>query len=412
MAELKKKVNHVRNGLGASKTDLSVQLIRFDVLGTKVVLFAADKEVFCRTEMKVTRPEDAKDGSYSVLGAKLERLISQVDVETLIFSQDPENLEVQAGFLTVNLELYDGAVLRTIEHGVLPEFQKEGLSAPREALDEGLSCAKACSTTTSLRPEVTHAELRNGRLLSSDGRKIMVYTHDRLPQGMLLKVPATALSSVLGAVKNTEAENVAVQEGSSYFIIRGNLNEYAVGVRKVERTFPAVEAQVKTVTANDEVSLDKHVLEAMLRGVSLGLGSDDVKVTIEVGGTGAEAYLEVSAKNAIGRRSHERASAGRKSEEKLAFPVSYKHLLDTLSVFKGDSVVDVMILTAQQMLMVRDTTKAREVLTIIPFRTDQQVDAEKKEAAATKTTEKEKVEVAAAPALAEEALSTAEDVQL
>jgi len=113
--------------------------------------------------------------------------------------------------------------------------------------------------------------------------------------------------------------------------------------------------------------------------VSLGLPSDEVKVTIEVGGKKQEQYMEVSARNSLGRRSHERASCGRKAAELLSFPLSFKHLLDTLGVFKGDSVVDMMVMEQKSLLMVRDTTEAREVLTVIPFRTDRQIEDEKAE---------------------------------
>lgn len=382
MGQLRKHINFVRNGLGAAKTDLTVQILRFNVTGNKAVIFAANREMFCRTDMKITRHEgdDVEDGSFSVLGAKIERLISQVETEQVSFKADNENLEINAGFLTVNFELYDGATLKTIEQGVQSHLDIEGLGVSRSALEEALTCARSCTTTNSIRPDVTHAELRAGRMLSSDGRKIMIYSHDAFPKEMGLKVPATVLSSVATAVKNIDAENLSVAEGDSYYYIKGGLNTFTMGVRKVERTFPQVESQVANSSEpTDEISVDKNVLEAMLRGVALGLASDDVKVSLDTAGKGSEAYLEISATNGASRRSHERASCGRKSELDLSFPVSFKHLLDTLSVFKGDSVVDMLVMQKLNLMMVRDHTEAREVLTIIPFRTDKQIELEQKE---------------------------------
>ena len=383
MSELRRKVNFVRNGLGSSKTDLPVILMRFEVAGNKATLFTASKEMFCRTEMKINREEDSAEGSFTVLGNKMERLISQVEVEMVSFKSDAENLETQAGFLTVNFELFDGASLNTVEQGVQDHLKGEGLVADRAALEEALACAKTCTVMNSIRPDVTHVELRDGRMLSSDGRKIMIYSHDGFPKELKLKCPAVTINSLLTAVKNIDSESTQVFEGSSYYYLKAGLNEYSLGVRKVERSFPAVEGQIITQDpASDEISIDKNVLEAMLRGVSLGLSSEEVKVTLEVGGKGQESYLEASAVNSLGRRSHERASCGRQSEEKLQFPVSFKHLLDTLSVFKGDSVVDMMAYSKLNLLMVRDTTDLREVVTVIPFRTDAQIDKEREEAEA------------------------------
>jgi len=380
MSELRQHVNFVRNGLGMSKTDLQVMLFRFDVQGNKCNLFSANKEMFCRTQMKIKKEEEDQNGSFSVLGGKIERLISQVESEQVSFKADNENLEVESGFLTVNFELYDGATLRSVEAGTIDHLKEEGMVVPKGALEEALSCAKSCTTTSSIRPDVTHAELRGGRMLSSDGRKIMIYSHDGFEDGLKFKCPATSINACLAAVKNIEAETVEVVDGSSYYFVKAALNEYTFGIRKIERDFPAVEGQISTAEEpEDEISVDSNVLEAMLRGVALGLPTDEVRVTMEAGGTGEEAYLEVSSRSSIDRRSHERASCGRKSDKAISFPLSFKHLLDTLSVFQGDSVVDMMVMSTKNLLMVRDVTEVREVFTIIPFRTDSQIEDEKKE---------------------------------
>lgn len=383
MVELRKHINFVRAGLGSSKTDLPVLLMRFDVTGNKVAVFVASKEMFCRTEMKVI---GERDGSFAVLGAKVERLISQVEAESVTFRADGENLEVRAGFLTVNFELYDGAVLKTIEQGLVEHLTAEGTAISRSAFEEALVCGRSCTTMNSIRPDVNHVEMRGGSMLSSDGRKILIYQHDGFADTLNFKAPASILNNLVTAVKNMEAENVQVIDGKSYYFVKGSatpgrLNEYSLGVRKVERSFPAVEGQiVKTEGATDEVSIDKHVLENMLKGVALGLASEEVKVQVELSGVLKEAVLEVSAINSVGRKSHERATCGRKASAPVSFPVSYKHLLDTVGVFKGDSVVDMLVLEKRNILLVRDKTEAREVLTVIPFRTERQIAEEKKEA--------------------------------
>lgn len=395
MAELRKRINFVRNGLGSSKTDLPVMLIRCNITGRKLTMFAANKEMFCRTEVKINREEeDAPDGSFSILGQKLVNLINTTETELVTFKADQEGLEVNAGYLTVNLVLYDGATLKQVEQGVSEHLTQEGDAIDRAAFEEALSCAKSCTTSNSIRPDVTHAELRNGRMLSSDGRKIMIYSHDGFNQKIKFKVPATSLNSIIAAVKNVEAENIQLIEGGTYYFLKGGINAYSLGVRKVERDFPQVEGHIqKAAEPDDEISVDKNVLQGMLSGVALGLDSEEVKVTIDADGQKTEAYLEVSSKNSLGRRSYERASCGRTGAKPTSFPVSFKHLLDTLTVFKGDSVVDLSIMQKLNLLMVRDSTTDREVTTIIPFRTDAQIEQEKKEAAEAEAARKKATEV-------------------
>jgi len=384
MKELRQRVNFVRNGLGSLKTDLPGLLIRFNVTGNKLTMFTSGKEMFCRTEQPITRTEETPvDGSFGVMGAKLINLVNSTEAERVYFKADQEGLEVQSGLLTVNLVLYDSATLKQIEQGVSDHLTMEGTSIDRSSFEEALTCAKSCTTANNLRPDVTHVELRGGRVLSSDGSKIMIYSHDGFDKSLSYKVPAAILSAVITAIKNTEAESVQLIDGQNYYYMRGKLNGFTFGIRKVERHFPQVEGMITAVgTPDDEISIDKKVLQAMIAGVALGLDSQEVKVIFDADGQKPEQYLEVSSKNSLGRRSYERCSCGRTGTTATSFPVSFKHLNDTLSVFKGDSVVDLSIIQKKHLLLVRDHTNDREVVTVIPFRTDAQIEKEKADAAA------------------------------
>ena len=390
MSDLKKHVNYVRNGLGASKTDLPTMLIRWRVKGNTAVMFAAGKEMWCRTKFPVQRPEgEDEEGSFAVLGSRMTNLINQIETEQITMEIDPENVQIQAGYLTVNFETFDDAALKSIEQGIMEHAKMEGLVIERGAFEEALSCARACTTTNSIRPNVTHVEIRGGRMLSSDGRKIMIYSNDGFPEALHLKVPSTTLADLLAAVKNIDATHVEMAEGDSYYYLKAEKNRYSAGIRMTERDFPAVEEQIQSqAKPTDSVTIDKHVLEGMLRGVALGLPTDEVRVTINLEGTGEEASLEVSATNGAGRRSHEKAACGRTAKKTAQFPISFKHLLDTVGVFKGDSVIDMDVLQTKNLLMVRDANPNREVLTIIPFRTDKAIEEEKKEAAAAEEARK------------------------
>jgi len=384
--KLRQHVAFAKAGLGASKIDIPVQLFRFETEGNKLHIFAANKEMFAKTIMSIIREDESDvDGSFAVMGLKVDKLLQQVDSETMSFSADNENLELKAGFLTVNFELFDGSVLRTAETGLTDHFEVEGLAMSTSILEEALVCARACTTISSVRPDVMHVELRKGKMLSSDGRKVMIYASPNLLPELTLKVPSANLNQYISGIRSIGLDSIQVAEGPSYYVVKGGLSEFVLGVRKVERDFPAVEEQLMNgATPTDEIAVDKHVLEAMIKGVALGLPGDDVKVTMVAGGKGNDAYLEVSAKNSIGRKSHERASAGRKVEKPVTFPISFKHLLDTLAVFRGDSVVDIDACNDRNLMVVRDFTESREVTTVIPYRTDKQIEEEKAEVEARK----------------------------
>jgi hypothetical protein len=397
MAELRSKVNFVRNGLGNTRTDLPTMLVRCNLNGNKLTLFAANKSMFCRTELKTSRPDDSEDGgTFALLGHKLTDLINTAQSEQVAFKVDGDSATITAGFLNVVLTLYDPAGLKQTETATEDHLTQEGILIDRGHLEEALTCAKACTTTNSIRPDVTHVELRNGRMLASDSRKIMIYSHDGFDEKAKLKVPAEILNPVLSATKNITAPKVQIIEGPSYFYVKANLNEHSFGLRKTERDFPPVEGQIqRSEKPTDELSIDKQVLIGILEGVALGLDNDEVKVLFEAAGELKEAYLEVSARNSLGKRSFERTFIGRAGTGTTTFPISFKHLLDTLAVFKGDGIVDIQVMAPMNFAIVRDATEVREVTTVIPFRTDAQVEKENQEKAALEAARKKE---AAAPA--------------
>jgi len=268
----------------------------------------------------------------------------------------------------------------------------DGLGVGKGILEEAVSSGKSCITPKAIRPEVTHAELRNGLFLSSDGRKMLIYSHDGMPKGISTKIPALVIGSVLAGIKAMNADAVQILEGQNYYFLRGG-NNFAIGWRKIERDFPQVEDKVRVNTeAGEKIVIDRLMLESMIKGVVIGLPSDEVKISISITGNKKSAKMEVSGLNSLNKKSFEVAPCGREKDNDINFPVSFKHFLDTLAVFKGDSVVDLIVLIDQNMVQVRDINQEREVLTAIPFRTKDQVEKEEKETEELKATPEEEGE--------------------
>lgn len=377
----KDHLNFVKSGLGLSKTDLPVTVIRFTLTGDNVVMFTSNKEMFARTEFPIRRLPDSEDGSWAVLGFRLVDLMNQLESETVTVKVDAQNMEISAGFLTVNFETYDASALKVIEQGVEEHLKMTGTSIDRLVLEEAFSCGRSCTTAVSIRPDVTHVEIRDGKLLSSDGRKILMYSNEKIPEKVKIKIPSTVIANVVSCMKHAKpADHFEVIEGKSYYYLKGRGNMFSLGVRVVERDFPAVESQLKSMGKyTDEVKVDQHVLTGMIQGVSLGIPSGEVKVDVSVQGKGKDSFLEISGLNSVNRKSFERASCGRNLEKEITFPISFKHLLDTLTVFKGDSVVDIGIMLDKNMMVIKDSTQGRECMSVIPFRTQKQIEEEEKE---------------------------------
>lgn len=377
---LKGRVAFAKNALGSSKTDPAVTSFLMTLKAGILTVFAANKEMFAQTELRVEGADDA-DQVFCVNGPKLTSLLTYAESERMTFSISEDSVDAQAASLRVNLPLVDSAVLRQISDGHSEWKDTATKPIDRASLVEALTCGKSCTTANSVRPDVTHVEIRDGRLLSSDGRKILVYAHDGFNEEIKFKCPASILTSALNCCKNITAEAVEIGEGAAWYYIKGQIKAFVVGIRKVERDFPAVEGQIEAAsTPADDISIDKNVLEAAVRGVSTGIDNDDVRITLKASGAETEATLTVTAKNSLGKTSEESASAGRTAKEDIAFPISYKHLLDTLGVFKGDSVVDMSVMSDRNVLLVQDNLPTRQVMTLIPFRTDEQIEREAEEA--------------------------------
>jgi 5-hydroxyisourate hydrolase-like protein (transthyretin family) len=156
-----------------------------------------------------------------------------------------------------------------------------------------------------------------------------------------------------------------------------------LAIRKTERTFPAIEANFEGLPdPTDTISLDVNVLEAMTKGVAIGLPSDEVRVTMTASGAGQNAQLEISTTNALGRRSHEHTQCGRVTNGEISWPVSFKHLIDCTQALKNaDDVITMQVMQDRSFLIFAEDSKERTIRTFVPFRTDQAIEQERAEAA-------------------------------
>lgn len=385
MEDLKRHVGFQKQAV--TKMDLGTSLVRFELKSGSAELFSSDREIALWSELKFLGELEGPTRSFAIQSSKLEKLVSQVEAETAAFIVDDEGVEIQVGLLTVSLEILDASVLGAIKKGVEKDLRGEGKPLTKELLEEALVCAKACSTDQAVKPDITHVELRAGRVLFSDGRKIMMYEAPFDPTASL-KVPSTSLAATAQALKQTTAEQVVLGESEAFYFLRSTGKklgrvQFTVGVRKTEKSFPKIESQLESLgngSYSDKIAVDKFAFESMVRGVSVGLKDDEVRVDVTISGEGTTATMEVAALNSINRKSFERASCGRQANSNLAFPISFKHLLDTLSVFKGDSVVDLGVAFDKNLLVILDVTPTRKVTTVIPFRTKAAVEEEKRAA--------------------------------
>jgi len=370
MTLLRSAVKQLKPAMGTAKSDLVVLLTMFEVENDILRLFVTDKEMFAITEISLLSSQ--VNGRFSMLSSKLLGLVSEVKTEIVNFSVDEENVCVEAGFLNVNFDSYDSDKLQVLRDQLLSDGHAMKASLDRAQVVGALLCSKTCATATDLRPELGHLEVRNGKILSSDGSKIMVVTAQNLfDEGLVFKIPTTSLNAVVDILKHCQSPVVDLYEGNSYY--RLEAAPTIVGVRRVERSFYAVEDVLEKLVEDtncDNVVVDSEVFRTMLRGVALGLSSDDSRITIDLYDEETGSILEVSSYSRNRRRSFERTTCGRSVSHPITFPVSYKHLVTSLTAFEGDSVVDLRVFPGWKFLVLEDNIPDRQVQTIIPFRTD------------------------------------------
>jgi len=375
LPELKRLVAFAKNGGGLSKIEGQENLILFRVKGFRITVFSANKDgVFWAAGTIVSSNFERGDEKIFTMNSDLlHRALGTQDTKLAMMTleEDGESLLLKIASLELYLELKDGSNLRMLEEIVEKGKEKEGLVLTRDVLIEAMTYARSCTATEGLRPETWQVELRRKLFLSSDGRKIMIYSRSDLPEELSFRIPSSNLSPFIGALKaGGPGGNIQVVAEGAYYYFTSGTKDQLIAVRRNENQFPEVELQLgNEKDYQDHLTIDTNVFGAMTKGVSLGLPPDEVKITLEITGDNNSAELEVQAVNSLKRVSKERTMIGRTAKKPLSFPISYRHVLDTLQLFKGDSVVDIMVHDKKNYIVIMDKTELRVVRTIIPFRT-------------------------------------------
>jgi hypothetical protein len=233
---------------------------------------------------------------------------------------------------------------------------------------------------------VNHNEFRDRRFLASDGSKVMIYEPTDAPKDVTLRIANTILNHVLGAVKSMDAESVSLAESVAYYYIYCD-GKYCLGLPTTEKPFPHCEKTVFDMRdggSDDDIVIDLALLKNMVQEVAIGLDADQVSVDFIVTGAVTEsektAEVTIRSENHLHRESVNHGRCGRRGTEEIRFPISFLHLLKTLSVFVGDQNVDIAILESKhKTVLIKDETTSRIVYTTIPIRTPRMKEAERDE---------------------------------
>jgi DNA polymerase III sliding clamp (beta) subunit (PCNA family) len=395
--ELRQATNFVRHGLGGvAEEHLGARLFLFDLRGQGtskqpsplLTIFASNGELLARASVPVQRgPTCTEDGSFAVLAKTFLELISSgIGSEWVTFSVDDQNVKIRArgfrGGLRVNFATYavdfDARAIALRDAAAPPPagVSTAGTSWRKGVLVAALTHAKTWGAVCDAsRLDVNHTEYRNGRFISSDGKRILIYSPiGATKQDVGLKVPNTLLHRVIGALQDIPGDEVTVAEPSAigryYYISAGD--RFMLRFRDIGKSFPDVEENYLSYPksdADDVVRVERKYFENMVKAVSLGVDPDKEKsgsVFLYVAGTGAKASLTVVSENELDRVSFERVICGRKALDAISLKVKFKHLLDTLAVCK-DQTIDIFIVRKKGVLLVRDSLPEREVLAVISF---------------------------------------------
>lgn len=368
--QLAEAIAFAKAGLGGDKSQLADQLFRFDVRDGQVQVTASDGNVVTSALFLATVTEP---GVFAVIGKKVAALVQQartaiayqvdVDLEDARFVVTrQDNTVAELHFERLDPDLLQFAISAVEKAQQIPVGPAE-TELPREVLIEALETAASSTTRNSGNVLLDHVELRNGAVFASDGRRVSSIKSGNFHSSAKFKIPVPILGRVLNAVKSLPKKAGLFSRASeNHFIL--STNTRVLAIRRVQLDFPQVEALFTLTNVQRAVVRRIEVLEA-LKDVALGLplGKTEIQVVLD------EAELEVSAENSVGRRSKRSILLEEKFPgEPVAFSIAIEHLTSSLGVMKGDKVqlgVDV----AQERSVLVDATAAREVLTVMPWRT-------------------------------------------
>jgi hypothetical protein len=374
MSALSNGVRFARTALASpGSRDFSSKLFRFEVAEESLSILAANTKIACLAKLPLLK-RDARIQEPIVFGAnghKFAGLLDNVSSEIAVLTVDDQNVKVEVGSATVNFARCNPVNLARVHAELVREASGQGPLVSTSALADALYVTKSCSATFPVQPDRCHSELRNGQFVATDGSRVIVITCSHGFGSAALKVGHAEHTAVLNALAHVLGRDIRVIAGASQTYFSTPPNDFVIGFRTIERSFPPLEKQILALNARDEFSIDKDALLGSCRIVPFGLPDGEVRIdlaleTLGPGKSGLEAILHVEGTNEIGRISREDSPCGRKAREPITLAVSFEHMLATLAVFVGDSVVDLKVTDVG--LVILDRSPSREVVTVIPYR--------------------------------------------
>lgn len=364
---LRDLVDFVKSGLGTGK-DLARQVVRFDLEGTQLGLVAADGDIYAWGGTVVDAPA-GQAGSFAVMGRRLIGLVTQLSPDRFEFEVDDENVRVSAGTAVVNFERYAPDLL---EHTAAAQNEIRGIAPrppadeiPRSVLAEALSIAATAAARSTGKIELSHVELRERRLLASDGRRICVVESGHFPEDGVLKIPVSAIDRTAAALKALDkGAGATPYEGAGFYYLAAT--NRVLAFRKTANEFPQVEKQLAADYGVDALVVNRDALQAAMRDVELGLASDRAEIGFKTEGAGGA----LTAQNSLGRESRIPFEiAGREGDNggPIEFPISLDHLRSAVGSMSAEAV-RLEAIPAHKMVRLTDSGDARTVIAMLPFR--------------------------------------------
>jgi hypothetical protein len=377
----KSHIDFVKSGLGVSDTNIANLLVLMRLEGTTLHFFTSNNDMFCITSTEVSLKGSCEGvKNFSILGSKLTSLVQVTDTESITFTVEEGVVGIKVGLFQISLIQLDSKVISSLlDMYIRYEDCSDYFEVDSSILRESVLCASSCTTVKSVRSELMHVQLRRGKVISTDGRRVMIYdAPNAFPKDKGFKIPSSCITQSVICMKHIPSSIIKVSEESSHFVFSGNNVGFIFGVRKVDSDIPDIENQVCNVEVSpeDEISIDAASLDNAVKSTSIGIDTDSEVIRFEVHGEDRKAYIEISALNSLQKRSYKKASVSRGGSKSISFPISYKHLLETLKTSTKGGIIDIEVRTPGNYLVVKDETDVRIVYTLIPFRTSNELQEE------------------------------------
>lgn len=210
----------------------------------------------------------------------------------------------------------------------------EFVSVDRVKLHHALAVTKYAASRDPNRASLNMVEIRNGRLIATDGSRFQHSLLDVLPEDMTLHVPIAAVDDLLRLLKICDLDDIQLGQSANHLIFRLGSDMFIVN--KLLAQFPDMEQQLlKPALENKhELRADKNDLLHAIKRVRINADTESSAIALII----TKTDITVQAKDKYGNTAAETVPASFTGAARTVV-VNHGFLFDMFKGYAGDTAV-------------------------------------------------------------------------